>query len=72
MMTDLSELQQRYPDWMIRPTSQEALFIATRRDRYHLTAYELGLGLAMTLIEETPEALAESLDTQSRIELPKC
>jgi hypothetical protein len=40
-MTDLSDLQQRYPDWLIRPTSREALFIATRRDRYHLDADEI-------------------------------
>lgn len=71
-MADLSELQQRYPDWLIRPTSREVLFIATRRDRYHLDTDEISAGLAMTLIEETPEALAESLDAQSRIELPKC
>jgi hypothetical protein len=71
-MTDLSDLQQRYPDWLIRPTPQEALFIATRRGRRHLDADEISVGLAMTLIEETPEALAESLDAQARIEFPKC
>ncbi len=71
MMTDLSELQQRYPTWMIRPTPQEVLFIATRRDRHHLNADEISVGLAMTLIEETLEALAESLAAQSEIEPPE-
>lgn len=46
MTTDLTALQQRYPNWMIRPNRRQALFIATRRDRYHLTADELGSGLA--------------------------
>ncbi|GAB2847341.1 hypothetical protein GCM10022221_53400 [Actinocorallia aurea] len=72
MTPDLTELQQRHPDWMIRPNPRSALVIATRRDRYHLTAHELGAGLAMTLIEETPEALAASLAAQSRIERRTC
>ncbi|GAB2857385.1 hypothetical protein GCM10022221_66230 [Actinocorallia aurea] len=70
MTTDLTDLQRRYPHWMIRPTPT-SLFIATRRDRYHLTAHELGAGLAMTLIEDTAETLAASLAAQSRIEPPK-
>ncbi|ROO82878.1 hypothetical protein EDD29_0363 [Actinocorallia herbida] len=53
---------------MIRPTPAKTLYLATRRDRHHLTADDLGKGLAMTLIEDTPEALAESLSAQSRIE----
>src|SRR5262249_20224765 len=72
MTYDFTALRERHPEWMIRPTAAGALLMATRRDRYHLSADELGAGLAMTLIEETPEALAEALAAQSRIGAGAC
>ncbi|ROO91333.1 hypothetical protein EDD29_9087 [Actinocorallia herbida] len=65
---DLAKLRGEYPAWMIRPTAQGASFMATRADRYDLSSQELGAGLAMTLIEDDVEGLAEALAGQARIE----
>ncbi|MDX6742033.1 hypothetical protein [Actinocorallia sp. A-T 12471] len=72
MTTDITDLRRLHPGWLIRPASADTLLMATRLDRRHLSADELGRGLAMTLIEETPEALADALDAQSKIEPPTC
>ncbi|GAB2814394.1 hypothetical protein GCM10022221_10310 [Actinocorallia aurea] len=65
---DLAKLRGEYPGWMIRPTVAGASLMATRGDRYHLSAHELGAGMAMTLIEDDVERLAEALAAQARIE----
>ncbi|GAB2847622.1 hypothetical protein GCM10022221_53790 [Actinocorallia aurea] len=72
MAPDLTALRESHPEWLIRPTAGGRLFMATRRNRLHLTAEELGAGLAMTLIEDTFEAFAEALTAQARIEAPQC
>ncbi|ROO90149.1 hypothetical protein EDD29_7866 [Actinocorallia herbida] len=72
MTPDLTALRASHPEWLIRPTAAGRLFMATRRNHSHLTAEELGAGLAMTLVEDTFEALTEALTAQARIETPKC
>ena len=57
-----------HPSWRIRPTARGAALMATRLDRRHLTPEELAAGLAMTLIEDTGERLAEALVAQREIE----
>lgn len=61
-------LRPRYPSWSIRPTAGGAILIATRLGRTHLTPDELAAGLAMTLVEDTPDALTEALAAQTELE----
>ena len=67
-MQDFTDLQDAYPAWNIRRPEARSYLIATRRDRSHLSAAELGAGLAMTLIEDNRDDLAEALAVQRIIE----
>src|SRR5690349_6756915 len=54
--------------WHIRRSPVAYYFLATRRDRTHLTEFELDAGLSMTLIEDTLVELREALIRQTKIE----
>ncbi|GAB3275400.1 hypothetical protein GCM10027589_00530 [Actinocorallia lasiicapitis] len=61
-------LQLAHPTWHIRRPANATYVIATRTDRTHLSDDELLAGLSMTLIENTPTLLRDSLTTQQKIE----
>lgn len=65
---ELTALQLQHPTWNIRRPKDAPYVIATRSDRTHLTDKELYAGLCMTLIENTPDILTETLSLQSKIE----
>jgi hypothetical protein len=67
-MQEWDGLQRRYPAWRIRQTSGGESLIATRMDRRALTDKELGAGLCMTLVEDTPDRLVRALVTQTELE----
>ncbi|WP_460362479.1 hypothetical protein [Actinocorallia lasiicapitis] len=57
-----------FKGWHIRPSRNARTFVATRMDRGGLTSDELYAGLAMTLVEDTPDKLREALAQQAEIE----
>ena len=64
---DLAAMEADWPDWRIRRTGRTGkLWSAVRRGR-QLTVEQTSAGLAMTLLADSREDLAEQLQAQSEI-----
>lgn len=65
---DTPVLRETFPAWNIRSSASGRSVMATRRDRRALSGHELWAGLAMTIIKDSVEELADALADQRTIE----
>lgn len=62
---DLAAMEAAWPGWRIRRTGRGGqMWSAVRRGRRQLTVDETSAGLAMTLLADSREELAEQLQEQ--------